>query len=62
MSELEKNREQAEAELVYWATGRTKIYPEEDFAKNYADIRNRSDKKRDWKVTSARFRSDPTSR
>ena len=40
---LQKNQKQAEnkakAELIYWATGRSKIYPEKDFARNYADIK-----------------------
>ena len=35
---------EAKAEMVYWATGRTKIYPEKNFAKNYADIKARSEK------------------
>ena len=50
MDELQDNQEQSEdeakAELIYWATGRTKIYPEKDFAKNYTDIKARSEKKR----------------
>ena len=49
--ELPKNLKQAEteakAELIYWATGRTKIYPEKNFAKNYAEIKARSEKKRE---------------
>lgn len=55
----QKNREQSEAEskaeLIYWATGRTKIYPEKDFTKNYTDIKAFSEKKRDRKNISARF-------
>ena len=58
---IQKNRKQAEteskAELIYWATGRTKIYPEKDFTKNYTDIRARSEKKRDRDNISARFES-----
>ena len=38
---------EAKAELIYWATGRTKIYPEKNFAKNYAEIKARSEKKRE---------------
>ena len=29
---------QLTAEIVYWATGRTKIYPEKDFTGNYRRI------------------------
>ena len=58
---IQKNRKQAEteakAELIYWATGRTKIYPEKDFTKNYTDIQARSEKKRDRDNISARFGS-----
>ena len=38
---------EAKAEMIYWATGRTKIYPERNFAKNYAEIKARSEKKRE---------------
>ena len=38
---------EAKAEMIYWATGRTKIYPEKNFAKNYAEIKNRSEEKRE---------------
>jgi len=38
---------EAKAELIYWATGRTKIYPEKNFAKNHAEIKARSEKKRE---------------
>ena len=38
---------EAKAEMIYWATGRTKIYPEKNFAKNYAEIKARSEKKRE---------------
>ena len=43
-----KTTEEAEvkAEMIYWATGRTKIYPEKNFTKNYAEIKARSEKKR----------------
>jgi hypothetical protein len=61
MDHLQKNRKQAEteakAELIYWATGRTKTYPEKDFTKNYTDTRARSEKKRDRENISARFGS-----
>ena len=60
---LKKNQKQAEnkakAELIYWATGRSKIYPEKDFAGNYADIKAESEKKREKDSISSRFRSDP---
>lgn len=31
-------------EIVYWATGRTKIYPENEFASNYGKIQSGSEK------------------
>ena len=31
-------------EIVYWATGRTKIYPEKEFASNYVKIKSVSEK------------------
>ena len=31
-------------EIVYWATGRTKIYPEKEFASNYGKIKSGSEK------------------
>ena len=40
---------EAHAEVIYWATGRTKIYPEKDFAKNYTDIKAESERKRERK-------------
>ena len=40
---------EAHAEVIYWATGRTKIYPEKDFAKNYIDIKAESERKRERK-------------
>ena len=49
------NAAEAKAEMIYWATGRTKIYPEKNFAKNYAEIKVRSEKKRDSYYVSARF-------
>ena len=59
---LHKKQKQAEnkakAELIYWATGRSKIYPEKDFARNYANIKTESKKKREKDSTSPRFRSD----
>ena len=42
-----KDEAGAKAEMIYWATGRTKIYPEKNFAKNYAEIKARSEKKRE---------------
>ena len=52
-----KNKDEAEAkaEMIYWATGRTKIYPEKNFAKNYAEIKARSEKKRE-----TNFKDSPT--
>ena len=52
-----KTTEEAEvkAEVIYWATGRTKIYPEKNFAKNYAEIKATSEKKRDSYNISVRF-------
>jgi len=46
---------EAKAEMIYWATGRTKIYPEKNFAKNYAEIKARSEKKR-----AASFKDRPS--
>ena len=46
---------EAKAEMIYWATGRTKIYPEKNFAKNYAEIKARSEKKRE-----TNFKDRPT--
>ena len=46
---------EARAEMVYWATGRTKIYPERSFAKNYAEIKARSEKTRE-----TNFKDRPT--
>ena len=37
--------DQLTPEIVYWATGRTKIYPEKEFASNYAKIKSGSEKK-----------------
>ena len=49
---------EAKAEMIYWATGKTKIYPERNFAKNYNEIKARSKKKRDDKNVSTRFESN----
>ena len=46
---------EAKAEMIYWATGRTKIYPEKNFAKNYAEIKARSENKRE-----TNFKDRPT--
>ena len=48
----------AKAEMIYWATGRTKIYPEKNFANNYNEIRARSEKKREQKDAFTRSGSD----
>tara|TARA_B100000676_G_scaffold80376_1_gene80235 strand:- start:608 stop:781 length:174 start_codon:yes stop_codon:yes gene_type:complete len=40
---------QLTAEIVYWATGRTKIYPEKDFAGNYRRITSSFEKKEKFK-------------
>ena len=40
---------EAHAELIYWATGRTKIYPEKNFAKNYTNVKAESERKRERK-------------
>ena len=57
--ELQNKSKQAEAEakaeMIYWATGRTKIYPEKNFAKNYAEIKARTEKKRE-----TNFKDRPT--
>ena len=62
MDELQKNQKQAEdkakAALIYWATGRTKIYPEKNFEKNYTDTKTRSEKKLGKDSISFRFSSD----
>ena len=34
-------------EIVYWATGRTKIYPEKEFASNYRKVKSSSEKKQE---------------
>tara|TARA_B100001057_G_scaffold59859_1_gene53038 strand:- start:8416 stop:8583 length:168 start_codon:yes stop_codon:yes gene_type:complete len=52
---------EAKAELIYWATRRTKIYPVGDFTRKYTEIKTLSEKKRDRKTVSARFGSDPKS-
>ena len=48
---------ETKAETIYWATGRTKIYPEKEFTKNNPNIKVRSEKKRDLKNILSRFRS-----
>ena len=50
-----KDEAEAKAEMIYWATGRTKIYPQRNFAKNYAEIKARSEKKRE-----TNFKDRPT--
>ena len=50
-----KDEAEAKAEMIYWATGRTKIYPEKNFAKNYAEIKARSEKTRE-----TNFKDRPT--
>ena len=47
--ENEQSEAEAKAEIIYWATGRTKIYPEKFFAKNYAEIKARSEQVREEK-------------
>jgi hypothetical protein len=42
----EQSAAEVHAEMIYWATGRTKIYPEKNFAKNYIDIEAISERKR----------------
>ena len=32
-------------DIVYWATGRTKIYPEKEFSSNYRKIKSSTEKK-----------------
>ena len=49
---------EAKAEMIYWATGRTKTYPEKDFAKNYTEIKARSERKREREDISTRSRSN----
>ena len=59
IKELQKKRKvseaEAKAELIYWATGRTNVYPKKDFTKNYNEIKARSEKKREMKNISTRF-------
>ena len=38
------------AEIIYWTTGRTKIYPEKSFDRRYAEIKTRSEQKRKKKL------------
>tara|TARA_B110000467_G_scaffold130970_1_gene125505 strand:- start:115 stop:411 length:297 start_codon:yes stop_codon:yes gene_type:complete len=47
MRDEEDNSEaETQAEIIYWATGRTKIYPEKNFGMRYAKIKVRSEQKR----------------
>ena len=48
---------EAKTETKYWATERTKTYPEKEFTKNNTDIKVRSGKKRDRNNISSRFGS-----
>jgi hypothetical protein len=53
MNKIREENEQleveAKAEIIYWATGRTKIYPEKNFETRYAEIKARSEQKREEK-------------
>jgi hypothetical protein len=49
---------EAKAEMIYWATGRTKIYPEKNLAKNYNEVGARSEKKREREDVSTRSKSN----
>ena len=44
-------------EIVYWATGRTKIYPEKEFASNYRKIKSGSEKQ--FKSEVSLFKKTP---
>jgi hypothetical protein len=44
--EEEQSEAETKAEIIYWATGRTKIYPEKNFEMRYAKIKARSEQKR----------------
>ena len=44
-------------EIVYWATGRTKIYPEKEFASNYGKIKSGSEKQ--FKSEVSLFKKTP---
>ena len=50
MDDMREEDEQLEtdikAEIIYWATGRTKIYPEKSFDRRYAEIKASSEQKR----------------
>ena len=48
---------ETKAETIYWAPGRTKIYPEKECTKNNTDIQVGSGKKRDRNNISSRFGS-----
>ena len=47
--ENEQSEAEAKAEIIYWATGRTKIYPEKNFKMRYAEIKARSEQVREEK-------------
>jgi hypothetical protein len=47
--ENEQLEAEAKAEIIYWATGRTKIYPEKNFESRYAEIKARSEQEREEK-------------
>ena len=53
MNKVREENEQLEAEvkaeIIYWATGRTKIYPEKNFEGRYAEIKARSEQEREEK-------------
>ena len=57
LAECEQLATEAKVELIYWATSRTKIYLEKEFAKNYTGIKARLEKNRKRKDVSTRFRS-----
>ena len=44
-------------EITYWATGRTKIYPEKEFASNYGKIKSGSEKQ--FKSEISLFKKTP---
>ena len=44
--ENEVSEDETKVEIVYWATGRSKIYLEKNFERRYAEIKARSEQKR----------------
>ena len=50
LREEEQSEAETKAEIIYWATGRTKIYPEKNFEMRYAKIKARSEQKREDKT------------